>query len=99
MAEHAKSGPESRPRPRPSLTEWPVKRLAWVSLVLPLFVAACGRPSATSNTAPSAPAAAPAIERAGPVRWNAGTGGFEFNGQPLKTIKLWTFDGSTDGFR
>ena len=48
---------------------------------------------------PSAPAATgPTTERAGPGRWNAATGGFELNGRPLKTIKLWTFEGSTDGF-
>jgi hypothetical protein len=32
------------------------------------------------------------------VAWNAARGGFELNGRPLKTVKLWTFDGSTDGF-
>ncbi len=37
-------------------------------------------------------------ERGGPVHWNAATGGFEIAGKPLKTAKLWTFDGSTDGF-
>ena len=47
--------------------------------------------------APAAPAPA-AKERAGPVQWNAASGGFELNGRPLKTAKLWTFDGSTDGW-
>jgi hypothetical protein len=37
-------------------------------------------------------------ERPGPVRWNTAAGDFELNGKPLKTAKLWTFDGSTDGF-
>jgi hypothetical protein len=73
-----------------------VKRLAWVSLVLPLLAAACNRPAEASRTA--APAAAAPVERAGPVDWNATTGGFELGGQPVKTLKLWTFDGSTEGF-
>jgi hypothetical protein len=38
------------------------------------------------------------VEKPGPVAWNAATGGFELAGRPLKTVKLWTFDGSTDGF-
>jgi hypothetical protein len=37
-------------------------------------------------------------ERAGPVRWNAAAGVFEIGGAPLRTARLWTFDGSTDGF-
>jgi hypothetical protein len=75
-----------------------LKRFTWISLCLPLVVAlaACNRPTET----PKAPdvATAPASERAGPVRWNAATGGFELNGKPMKAARLWTFDGSTDGF-
>lgn len=56
---------------------------------------ACGR----GGSAPEAPVAAgPAVERSGPVRWNETAKAFELNGQPLKVAKLWTFDGSTDGF-
>ncbi len=37
-------------------------------------------------------------ERPAQARWNAQAGTFEMNGQPLRTARLWTFDGSTDGF-
>jgi hypothetical protein len=62
-----------------------------------LALAACGRPTDTAKPAPAAPAA-PLVERAGPIRWNAASGAFELAGKPLKTIKLWTFEGSTEGF-
>ncbi len=68
--------------------------LALVAAVAVL--ASCGRPTDKAQ-APSAPPAL-GVERPGPVRWNAATGGFELNGKPLKTVKLWTFDGSTEGF-
>jgi hypothetical protein len=79
----------------------PVKRPTWIVPSLALVAAAavlasCGRPVGKAQ-APAGPAA-PIVERAGPVHWNAATGGFELNGKPLKTVKLWTFDGSTDGF-
>jgi hypothetical protein len=73
-----------------------VKHLSWIGLVLALLLAACGRPDGAAK-APAA-ANAPTVERTGPVKWNAASGAFELNGKPLKTIKLWTFDGSTDGF-
>jgi hypothetical protein len=76
-----------------------VKRLACIPLVLLTALTACGRPAQTSKTTPAPAAAnAPIVDRPGPVRWNATTGGFELNGKPLKALKLWTFDGSTDGF-
>jgi hypothetical protein len=77
-----------------------VKRLSWIGPSVALaavlgLLAACHRPADKAR----APAAAgPAVERAGPVRWNAAAGGFELGGKPLKTVKLWTFDGSTEGF-
>jgi hypothetical protein len=72
-----------------------VKLLSWIGLaVAAALLAACGRPADQSQTLP----AGPTVERAGPVSWNAATGGFELSGRPLKTAKLWTFDGSTDGF-
>jgi hypothetical protein len=74
-----------------------VKRLPWIGLVLTAALAACGRPTDTAKPALAA-ASAPAVERAGPIKWNAATGAFELNGRPLKTVKLWTFDGSTEGF-
>jgi hypothetical protein len=78
-----------------------VKRLTSTAASLALVaavavLASCGRPTDKAR-APTTPSA-PGVERAGPVRWNTGTGGFELNGKPLKTAKLWTFDGSTDGF-
>lgn len=38
------------------------------------------------------------VERAGPITWNASAAAFEMNGAPLRTVKLWTFRDSTDGF-
>jgi hypothetical protein len=78
-----------------------VKRLPLTGLgiglaVAALLLASCHRPVEQARTA--APAVPAGPERAGPVRWNAATGGFEINGAPVKTAKLWTFDGSTDGF-
>jgi len=75
-----------------------VKRSAWPLLVALAVLSACGRPAETSKVPASAPASAPVVERAGAVRWNAASGGFELNGKPVKTLKLWTFDGSTEGF-
>ena len=74
-----------------------MKRLSWIGLALTAALAACGRPTDTGKPPPAA-AAGPLVERAGPIRWNAASGGFELAGKPLKTVKLWTFDGSTDGF-
>ena len=74
-----------------------MKRLPWIGLVLAVALAACGRPSDTAKPAP-ATASGPLVERASPIRWNAASGGFELAGKPLKTVKLWTFDGSTEGF-
>jgi hypothetical protein len=74
-----------------------VKRLPWIALAATAaLLAACHRPTETAKTAPAAVAVGP--ERAGPVHWNAATGAFELAGAPLKTAKLWTFDGSTEGF-
>src|SRR6185312_4449372 len=77
----------------------PVKRASWTGPLIALalvagLVAACRRPADEAH----APAAAPIVERPGPVRWNATAAAFELNGKPLKTSKVWTFDGSTEGF-
>jgi hypothetical protein len=75
-----------------------VKLHSWIGLAAAAaLLASCHRPVDQAKT-PAAPSAAVATERASPVRWNATTGGFEVNGKPVKTAKLWTFDGSTDGF-
>ena len=74
-----------------------MKRLPWIGLAaLAVLMAACHRPTTKDQSAAAQVPAGP--ERAGPVRWNAATGGFELSGKPLKTVKLWTFDGSTEGF-
>jgi len=73
-----------------------VKRLSWIGLALTAALAACGRPTDTAKPPPVA--AGPLVERDGPIRWNASSGAFELAGKPLKTVKLWTFDGSTEGF-
>ena len=74
-----------------------MKLLSWIGLVAAAtLLVACSRPAQEAK-APATPAAT-AVEKPGPVAWNAATGGFELNGKPLKTVKLWTFDGSTDGF-
>jgi hypothetical protein len=74
-----------------------VNRLLWIGLAAAAaLLASCGRPTDQAK-APRPPVPA-GPERAGPVRWNASTGGFEMSGKPLRTVKLWTFDGSTDGF-
>jgi hypothetical protein len=74
-----------------------VKRLPWIGLVITAALAACGRPTDVTKPAP-ATLAGPTVERAEPIKWNATTGAFELAGKPLKTVKLWTFDGSTEGF-
>jgi hypothetical protein len=74
-----------------------VKLMSWIGLAAAaMLLVACSRPGQETK-APATPAVA-VVEKAGPVAWNAVTGGFELNGKPLKTVKLWTFDGSTDGF-
>jgi hypothetical protein len=76
-----------------------VKREAWIAVAVLAALAACSRPAETSKSSASATApAGPLVERAGPVTWNASTGSFDLKGTPLKTLKLWTFDGSTEGF-
>lgn len=75
-----------------------MKLVPCIGLAASLVLVGCDRPAGQAPT-PKAPAARnPAVERTGPLRWNAATGGFELNGKPLKAAKLWTFDGSTDGF-
>ena len=76
-----------------------MKRLFWIALAATAAVslASCRRPVEEAKAPPAAPVAV-TNERASPVQWNAATGGFELNGKALKTAKLWTFDGSTDGF-
>ena len=64
------------------------------ALVAVSLLSACG---SKTDTATTEAAAAPS-ERASPVTWNASTGGFTMAGTPLRTVKIWTFQGTTDGF-
>ena len=74
-----------------------MKLLSWIGLAAAgLVLVACNKPAQEAKPAPAAAVAA--VEKAGPVAWNAATGRFELNGKPLRTAKLWTFDGSTEGF-
>lgn len=80
-----------------------MKLYPWIGLAAAVAVlGACDRPqkgAAASSPVPVASVAkAPLNERAGPVRWSAGSGAFQLNGKALKAAKLWTFDGSTEGF-
>jgi hypothetical protein len=98
---HAKPVVESVALAATAHGDCPVKRQTWTAPSLALVavvavLASCGRPA--DKAKPPAAPAAPVVERPGPVRWNAATGGFELNAKPLKAVKLWTFDGSTEGF-
>lgn len=75
-------------------------RAAAVILLAVLSLAACEREAASpaAQAAPPAETAAEPRERAGPIRWNVGSGAFELAGRPLKATRLWTFDGSSEGF-
>ncbi|MDP3856090.1 hypothetical protein [Phenylobacterium sp.] len=64
-----------------------------------LILAACDEPApwARPAKAPPGPQTLANI-RAQKVVWNEAAGGFEVGGKPLKAGRLWTFDGSTEGF-
>lgn len=70
------------------------------------LLAACDGLESIQNTsaaepaqvAPAANSAAAVSERVQSVRWNETAQRFELDGQPLRAAKLWTFDGSTEGF-
>ncbi len=69
----------------------------WLGLsAVAVLLVCCNRADKAPET-PAAPAV-PAVERSGPVSWNAASGAFMRDGKPLKAVKLWTFDGSTEGF-
>lgn len=55
-------------------------------------------PAQPVRVAQAVSASPPSAERAQSVRWNETAREFEFEGQPLKAAKLWTFDDSTEGF-
>lgn len=82
-------------------------------LLAALTLAACDEPAPYRGPpqGSAAPAVLPAMAlpagakavgaetvRPQPIRWNEAEQRFELNGAPLRAEKLWTFDGSTDGF-
>ncbi|HEY9235592.1 MAG TPA: hypothetical protein VIP08_11225 [Phenylobacterium sp.] len=72
--------------------------VAALAAVLPAL-GACDQPApwARAAVAPE-PAKVAANLRPQVVRWSDEAGRFEINGAPLKAGRLWTFDGSTEGF-
>jgi len=72
-------------------------QLATILIAVAGLLAACHRPTEKA-AAPVAVAAPDGPDRPGPAVWNKATGGFELNGKPVTTAKLWTFEGSTEGF-
>ncbi|WP_332773699.1 hypothetical protein [Phenylobacterium sp.] len=64
-----------------------------------LLLAGCDEPAPWARPAKGPPVAqAPTNLRAQKVAWNEAAGAFEVGGKPLKAGRLWTFDGSTEGF-
>ena len=72
-------------------------------------LAACDRAQTRTQHRAAVPTPAPVVlpvvappgpirETPGPVTWDVARGVFVFNGQPLRAEKLWTFEGTTDGF-
>ena len=64
-----------------------------------LTLSACDQPAPWARAA-TAPEPVRGVEnlRAQAVAWNDAAQRFEINGAPLKAGRLWTFDGSTEGF-
>ena len=73
-----------------------MQRPPWIVLAILLTLAACDRAEGVKK--PESVPSSATVERASPVTWNAAEGRFEAGGKPMKTARLWTFDGSTEGF-
>jgi len=70
-----------------------------VLAVAALSLSACDEPAPWARPAKPQQAAEAATNlRAQKVVWNDAAGTFEAAGKPLKAGRLWTFDGSTEGF-
>ena len=68
-------------------------------LSLVLMLSACDQPAPWARAAVSPPQTLVATKpRAQAIMWNEGKDAFEIAGKPLKAGRLWTFDGSTEGF-
>jgi len=84
------------------------RTLALPTALMVLALAACDEPAdrkmhlaaapAAASTEPSAAASKAPHEKSGQISWDAAKGALVYNGQPLRAEKLWTFDGTTDGF-
>lgn len=71
---------------------------AALAAILPTL-SACDQPAAWARAAtPPEPAKTIGHVRSQTVAWNERAGRFEVNGAPLKPGRLWTFDGTTEGF-
>lgn len=73
--------------------------LSAAAMTLALGLAACDQPAPWARAA----AAPEPVQVAGNLRsqavaWNERESRFELNGAPLRSGRLWTFDGATDGF-
>lgn len=75
-------------------------RAVWTVLAVLGGVAIFGFTILQSRPAPTPVTAelTPKTERPGPVTWSDATGAFSFAGKPMRAAKLWSFDGSTEGF-
>ncbi|MBT9471772.1 MAG: hypothetical protein V4514_03965 [Pseudomonadota bacterium] len=72
-------------------------RVGVISLLLTL--AACDEPAPWARAAVQpALTQVPGAPRPQSIAWNEAKGAFEIAGVPLKAGRLWTFDGSTEGF-
>jgi len=68
-------------------------------LSLVLMLSACDQPAPWARAAVAPPQTLIATKpRAQAIMWNEGKDAFEIAGKPLKAGRLWTFDGSTEGF-
>lgn len=66
---------------------------------LMLTVTACDQPAPWARAAVAPPQTLVAAKpRPQAIMWNEGKDAFEIAGKPLKAGRLWTFDGSTEGF-
>jgi hypothetical protein len=74
-------------------------------LALVLALTACDQPA--PRTIKRAPVPQPSLPvdkpvapttRAQPITWDASDGTFRLGATPLKSVRMWTFDGATDGF-
>jgi hypothetical protein len=87
----------------------PIRALTFAAVAAALALSACDRaqtrklhraptPTSAAVILPVVAPSGPIRETPGPISWDAAKGAFVFNGQPLRAEKLWTFEGTTEGF-